>query len=97
MLLWAGYLTEQVLQIQGELMTSPWQEYKKRLGSTRPWDIFKAEAHNTDEQTAIDRYAVCLECPELLKITKQCKQCGCMMPLKVQLKAAEFPLVKWQS
>lgn len=76
-------------------MSSPWKEYKKKLGSTRPWDVFKPEAYNTDEQTAIDRYTVCLECPELLSITKQCKQCGCMMPLKVKLKAAECPLGKW--
>jgi hypothetical protein len=76
-------------------MTSAWKEYKARLGSTRPWDVFDKQAYNTDEQTAIDRYTICRECPELLGITKQCKQCGCMMPLKVKLKEAECPIGKW--
>lgn len=76
-------------------MANAWQEYKNKLGNTRPWDIFKQEAYNTDEQTAIDRYAICLECPKLIKITKQCKECGCVMPLKVKLKEAVCPLKKW--
>jgi hypothetical protein len=74
---------------------SAWQQYKKKLGSTRPWDVFKQEAHNTDEQTAIDRYAICLECDRFFKATKQCKECGCIMPLKVKLKNAECPIGKW--
>jgi hypothetical protein len=76
-------------------MSNAWQEYKKRLGSTRPWDVFDKQAYNTDEQVALDRYATCIECPEFLNLTKQCKQCGCFMPMKVKLKDAECPVGKW--
>lgn len=38
--------------------------------------------------------AICEQCPHLL-ITKQCSQCGCVMPLKVKLPYAECPLGKW--
>ena len=74
---------------------SAWKEYKQRLGTTRPWDVFDKSAYNTDEQVGIDRYAICLECPELVALTKQCKQCGCVMPMKVKLKDADCPLGKW--
>jgi hypothetical protein len=76
-------------------MTNAWQEYKKKLGSTRPWDVFNPSAETTTEEDASKRYAVCLECPRLIPVTKQCKECGCVMPLKVKLKNAECPLKKW--
>jgi hypothetical protein len=41
------------------------------------------------------RLEICLECPELIKVTKQCKQCGCVMPGKVKLLEATCPLNKW--
>lgn len=73
---------------------SAWKEYKKRLGDTRPWDMLNPRAEHVNEQEQIDRYAICQECPELMA-TKQCKQCGCFMPMKVKLKAASCPLGKW--
>jgi hypothetical protein len=76
-------------------MTNPWQEYKKRLGTTRPWDIINPNVARAEEQEAIDRYAICLECPSLLGATKQCKECGCFMAVKVKLKNATCPLGKW--
>lgn len=74
---------------------SAWHDYKKRLGTTRPWDVFNPGVDKVDEQKASDRYAICLECPELINATKQCKQCGCFMALKVKLKNAECPIGKW--
>lgn len=47
-----------------------------------------------DEESA-DRYAKCLACPSLIKTTKQCKECGCFMAMKVKLKNATCPLGKW--
>jgi hypothetical protein len=74
---------------------SAWSEYKKRLGTTRPWDVFNPNAQTTTEEEASARYAVCLECPELVGLTKQCKKCGCFMAIKVKFKDASCPLDKW--
>ena len=72
---------------------SAWKDYKAKLGDTRPWDIVTGEKVDETEENA--RFAVCQECPELIKITNQCKQCGCFMKLKVKLKEAKCPLNKW--
>jgi hypothetical protein len=76
-------------------MTNPWQEYKKKLGNTRPWDVLNPHSEKASDQVANSRMSVCLECPELVNISKQCKQCGCVMPLKVKLLKAECPIGKW--
>lgn len=73
---------------------SAWQEYKKRVGNTKPWHLLSQSNHTTKE-IAENRYKICLECPELIKLTGQCKQCGCVMSLKVKLTVAQCPLGKW--
>jgi len=75
-------------------MTTPWQEYKEKLGTTRPWDAFRTD-NKASEQVAADRWAICLECPRLTKVTNLCKECGCYMPLKIKLTAAVCPIGKW--
>jgi hypothetical protein len=76
-------------------MTTPWQEYKKKLGDTRPWDMVNPNIKHLPEEESAKRYAVCESCPSLLKLTHQCKECGCFMKLKVKLPAATCPLGKW--
>jgi hypothetical protein len=76
-------------------MTNPWQEYKKKLGTTRPWDVLSPSVEKVEEEVSKFRFSICEECPKLLKPTKQCKECGCFMTLKVQLKNAACPLGKW--
>jgi hypothetical protein len=49
----------------------------------------------TDENTANFRFSICLGCPELIKATTQCKQCGCIMKAKTKLIKATCPLGKW--
>jgi hypothetical protein len=73
---------------------TPWQEYKKKLGTTRPWDVVNPENLTTEEEST-SRYATCEVCPSLLKVTHQCKECGCFMKIKVKLKEATCPLGKW--
>jgi hypothetical protein len=73
---------------------TPWQRYKKNLGETRPWDMLDRNAYTTEEKAA-ERYAMCLACPELIKVTKQCKKCGCFMVAKTKLEHASCPLGKW--
>ena len=37
---------------------------------------------------------ICKNCEEYVKLTKHCKQCKCIMPLKVKLKGNHCPLGK---
>jgi hypothetical protein len=38
---------------------------------------------------------LCNDCPEFIRMTTQCKQCGCIMKAKVKLLHATCPLGKW--
>jgi hypothetical protein len=76
-------------------MTSAWQKYKEKLGTTRPWDVINPNVPKATEEVANNRIAICRECPEFIKATSQCKQCGCFMKMKVKLKDATCPLGKW--
>lgn len=74
---------------------TPWEEYKAKLGTTRPWDIINPNIQKADDELASRRLDICLGCDRLIKVTKQCKECGCFMALKVKLKEAVCPLNKW--
>jgi len=72
-----------------------WQEYKKKLGTTRPWDLLNPNTQYVSDEISKKRYDVCQQCPELIDLTKQCKQCGCFMLLKTKLEVSKCPLGKW--
>jgi hypothetical protein len=74
---------------------SKWEEWKKAQGTTRPWHIFDPEKIADDPEFAKKRLEICKACPELIKLTSQCKKCGCFMTLKTKLKEATCPLRKW--
>lgn len=74
---------------------SKWEEWKKAQGETRPWHMFDPNMYVKDPKTAEDRLAICKACPELIKLTTQCKKCGCFMAAKTKLKDAVCPLLKW--
>jgi hypothetical protein len=74
---------------------TPYQEWKKSLGETRPWDVLNPNTERVSEEEAERRMSVCEQCPSLLKITNQCKECGCIMKLKTKLMKATCPLDKW--
>jgi hypothetical protein len=76
-------------------MTSAWQKYKEKLGTTRPWDVINPNTPKVTEEVANNRMTICRECPELIKATSQCKQCGCFMNAKTKIEAATCPLKKW--
>lgn len=42
-----------------------------------------------------ERLSVCENCEHYRKITKQCKLCGCFMPLKTSIESASCPDKKW--
>lgn len=75
---------------------TPWQKYKKNLGETRPWDLANPNIEHVPDEVQKERYSICLACPELIKLTKQCKKCGCLMHLKTKLPAAVCPIGKWE-
>jgi hypothetical protein len=74
---------------------TPYQEWKKSLGETRPWDVLNPNTEKVSEEEAERRMSICEQCPSLLKITNQCKECGCVMKLKTKLMKATCPLDKW--
>jgi hypothetical protein len=74
---------------------SKWQQYKEKLGDTRPWDLLNPNTEYALEEEADRRYDICKGCPELIDLTKQCKQCGCFMVMKTKLQHATCPLNKW--
>lgn len=74
---------------------SKWQEYKEKQGESRPWDLLNPNIENVSDTERDRRYDLCLDCPEFIRLTKQCKQCGCFMNLKTRLSNAECPLGKW--
>ena len=74
---------------------SAWQDYKKKLGTTRPWDVLNSNIPRVDDAKYADRIAECAGCDRLLKPTFQCKECGCFMKLKARLEEATCPIGKW--
>jgi hypothetical protein len=73
---------------------SAWEKYKQSLGETRPWDMLDKENY-TEKNIAEERLSICKSCPELIKLTTQCKKCGCFMSAKTKLKMAACPIGKW--
>lgn len=73
---------------------SRWQEYKEKNGVT-PLDLLNPMTKHSSEELATSRMLVCKACPELVKLTNQCRKCGCIMSIKTKLEAATCPLGKW--
>lgn len=73
---------------------SAWGRFKENLGETRPWDMLDPSIRvPLDVQEK--RFAICEGCPELIKLTSQCKKCGCFMKMKTHLAPAVCPIKKW--
>lgn len=72
-----------------------WEEYKKNLGNSRPWDLINPKTEWVSDEVAEKRLSICANCPELIKLTFQCKKCGCFMKAKTKIQNASCPLLKW--
>ena len=70
-------------------MTDP---YKR---PARPWVLFNEDLGRVDQDIAEKRMAICNDCEFLFVISKTCKKCSCIMPLKTKLPNAECPIGKW--
>ena len=75
-------------------MKSRWEQYKEKHGTT-PLDMLNPNTKRTDFQTKGNRLNICLSCPELIKWSKQCKNCGCFMEFKTGLEISKCPIGKW--
>lgn len=71
-----------------------WELYKEKNGVTI-FDAINPNRLETSKEEAIARYEICLSCPYLIDLTKQCKKCGCFMSEKTKLKYAKCPENKW--
>jgi hypothetical protein len=74
---------------------SEWEKYQEKTRDVKPWDFLNPNTEYAADKLAESRYDTCLSCPELIKLTKTCKQCGCFMALKTKLQNATCPLNKW--
>lgn len=74
---------------------SRWEMFKEKNGGVTPLDIVNPNSTKASDETAMARLAICEGCPSLLKVTHQCRECGCFMKLKTKLANAKCPLDKW--
>lgn len=63
--------------------------------TVKPWDLFNPNEPRSEEELVEYRMSICTSCIEFIDLTKQCKKCGCIMPLKTKLKNASCPIGKW--
>jgi hypothetical protein len=63
--------------------------------AVKPWDFLNPNTEYADDALANGRYQICKGCPELIKLTKQCKKCGCFMAAKTKLAQASCPIGRW--
>jgi hypothetical protein len=74
---------------------TPWQKYKQNLGNTRPWHMINFNMEYVNDEVRNTRMSLCLGCEHLIKLTTQCKKCGCFMTAKTKLENAVCPIGKW--
>jgi hypothetical protein len=77
-----------------KMTKNKWQEYKEKNGATL-FDALNKNSIKASEETKEKRFSICLSCPELIKLTNQCKKCGCFMSIKTGLEIAKCPINKW--
>ena len=63
--------------------------------SVKPWDLLNPNKERSLGEVAEERYAICKSCEHFIKLSKQCKKCGCFMNLKTKLEEATCPIGKW--
>jgi hypothetical protein len=79
------------------MIKTKWQIWKeKNTGDiATPWDMVNPKIEKLPKKEYQKRLDICLGCDRLIKLTKQCKECGCFMNIKTQLPHASCPLGKW--
>jgi hypothetical protein len=57
--------------------------------------MWKSKKKEDDSFSPVDRYLICRECEHFYAPTRQCKECGCFLALKVKSKSQSCPIGKW--
>lgn len=73
---------------------TPWQIWRE-ANSVKPWDLLNPNQPRATEELALKRLDICNGCEHLIKLTTQCKKCGCFMNAKTKLQNATCPIEKW--
>lgn len=76
------------------MIKTRWEQYKEKNGVS-PLDALNPMTKNAEPHISDARMNICMGCPELINLTKQCKKCGCFMLVKTKLEAAKCPEGKW--
>jgi hypothetical protein len=63
--------------------------------SAKLWDLINPNIGRVSQDVLEKRLSICSSCEHFIKLTKQCKKCGCFMRLKGSLPHAECPVGKW--
>lgn len=63
--------------------------------SSKPWDLINPNIGRVSDEVLEQRLAICKDCEFFIKLSKQCKKCGCFMRLKGSLPHSECPVGKW--
>jgi hypothetical protein len=63
--------------------------------ASKPWDMLNPNIGRVSKEVLEERLAICQSCEHFIKLTKQCKKCGCFMRLKGALPHSECPVGKW--
>jgi len=98
-------MTQDEIEAEQELMRAQAAQEKKFSAAlptlseeegddVTPFDLFNPSAY-TSREIRDARYATCKGCDRLTALTKQCKECACVMPMKTWLDKATCPLGKW--
>lgn len=76
------------------MSNNKWQSWKDKYNVT-PLDLLNPNAKLQNQEDSNERYEICKACPEFIKLTTQCKKCGCFMSAKTKLAQASCPIGKW--
>ena len=68
---------------------------KAGMKMVNPFDLFNPYKKKVSDKVLAQRLGICVYCPKYRQKTQQCKECGCIMPLKAKLRDATCPLGKW--
>ncbi|MFM6983877.1 MAG: DUF6171 family protein [Chitinophagaceae bacterium] len=60
-----------------------------------PLDALNPSTEWADSEMSDSRMSICKSCPDLIKLTKQCRKCGCFMHIKTKIEKASCPVGKW--
>lgn len=71
------------------------KDNQKKPRNVTPLDLMNPKKQRVSENVQKQRLSICETCPSFIHVTKQCMNCGCIMPLKTKLKDATCPLGKW--